>query len=234
MKKILATLLALALLCVSFAVAETAAVVATLYTVGVSQDGENWMDPSVADIDMYFVFRDDGTFDLNQNGEVAGSGTYTEQENSLTLTVDGDELVMTADANGDVVADLGGIYIKLSMTPSAGVETAAAVTASSAEEFNGKYNASVIDAFGMKVDMATIAATGQLDQLLGDMSDLSMTIDNGTVTVFGKTEDGFVLENGALVMRLEGFESLDQTIGLTETGVVYTVMGMSIYFDRVE
>lgn len=240
MKKLVSLMLAVAMLltlAASFA-EETATQTITLYVTGMSTDGENWLDPSAMGLNMTFELSDDMTYKVMMDGEESGSGTFeTTEDGHFILDMDGEKLEFAINENEEFIGGMEGEWIKLSYFPGAGIELPATLTANDIADFNGNYNATIIDAFGMTMDMAALAGTGELEALLGDLGDLSLVIDNGTVAIFGQDPDTFDFADGILIKDLglgEDASSFNQTITLTETGVFYTVMGMNIYFDRAE
>ena len=104
------------------------------------------------------------------------------------------------------------------------------VPASAMSDFDGIWKLSIMDAFGMTIDAVT-AQEALGEQLNMENSDL--VISNGVVNIFGSSEQSFAFEDGKLILAIPGDEegSMTQTIELTEDGgIVYTLMGMGLYF----
>ena len=223
MKKLIAALMVLVMLCCGFAMAETTTdVTGTWYA-------------SLAGMVVTLQINADGTVTMEVPGmgnnegvwEIEGDTLYInrgqEDETPLTITADG----ALADPEG---------ALTFGREPIAAIELPAIVPAADISAFNGTWNAGIINAYGMTLDMETAMAEG-LGMLVGADEDLSMVIDNGSVSVFGSEAITMNFVDGHLEMIFEDetMASLNQYVYTTEDGsVCYELMGMQIYFNKAE
>lgn len=238
MKKILALVLTLTLLCCSaLTLAETATETMTIYLTGLSQDGETILNPADLGMTMAITLNPDGTLEAVSTGageESTAQGTWTENEDSAVLTIDGADLIVTPTEDGTgFVATMDDLYYYFGFEPAvSSVVLPTAVVADDIAAFDGTWTLSLISAFGINLN-----AQDAMDQGLGDLlgataENLDIVIDNGAVSIFGQEALPFTFADGALTFSLGDAEiNLDQTIVLCDDGSLkYTLMGMDLYF----
>lgn len=238
MKKILALVLVLALLCCSaLTLAETATETMTLYLTGLSQDGETILNPADFGMTMAITLNPDGTLDAVSTGageESTTQGTWTENEDSAVLTIDGADLIVTPTEDGTgFVAAMDDLYYYFGFEPAvSSVVLANTIAADDITAFDGTWTWSSLSAYGMTISIQDALDMGLGDMLGATVDNLDLVIDNGSVSIFGKDAIPFNFADGALAFSLGDEElNLDQSIELCEDGSLkYTVMGMDLYF----
>ena len=248
MKKLFALVLAAAMLlcCVCYAETATEEGVITLYLTGISMDGENVFNAADIGMNMMLTLNPDGTVTGTASAEgeeSASTGTWVEDGDNAIITIDDQPMVMSASEDGlqlvgTMESDGVTQYLYFGFEPATpSFNAPAIVAAADASAFNGNWTASFISAFGMNLNMEAAMAEG-LGELLGaDGTDLTLKISDGNVTVFGTDAGAFTFADGHLVMDLgsEELASFTQTVDLCEDGsLLYSVMGMNIYFSAAE
>lgn len=242
MKKALSLVLALALLlCGITAVAETATEVLTLYLASVSMDnGENWMDVASLGMTVNFTLYDNGTvLGVSAMGseEESVEGTWVEDGDAVVVTIDGDAMTIVANEAGELLAEMDGLIYSFSLTAPEAVVLPATVAADDAAAFNGTWDMGYLTAKGMTLNMAALMSEPATAEMLGiSVDNAQLVITDGSVTLFGEDLGQFTMKDGALVLELEGFESLNQKVALAEDGsLIYTMLeGMDLYFTKAE
>ncbi len=238
MKKILALVLALTLLCCSaLTLAETATETMTLYLTGVSEDGETILNPADLGMTMAIILNTDGTLDAvtTMAGEESTTpGTWVENEDNAVLTIDGDDLTITATEDGTgFVAVMDDLYYFFGFEPAeSSVVIPSAVAAEDISAYDGTWTLALISAYGINLNVQDAMDMGLGDMLGATADNLDVVIDNGAVSIFGKTAIPFNFEDGALAFSLGDEDvNLDQSIVLCDDGSLkYTLMGMDLYF----
>lgn len=232
MKKILALVLALTLLCCSaLTLAETATAMMTLYVTDFMG-----MNPADMGIEMAITLYTDNTASFAQ-GEDALTGTWTEQEDGSVMAdfgEDGGQILLVANEDGTVTGFDPASDMSITLSPEAptAAEMPEAVAADDISAFDGTWTLSLISAFGYNLSVEAAMDQG-LGEMLGASADnLDIVIDNGAVSVFGQEALPFTFADGALTFSLGDEElNLDQTVVLCDDGSLkYTMMGMDMYF----
>lgn len=218
MKKLLAILLAMAMLLCAVALAETAETVEA-----VEEAAEP--DPAEAFVGVWYLnemqmegmsispasFGVDMTIELNADGTAVGNsvqgeetetkdGTWTLEGDTVTVTIDDEPMVFTVQ-EGNLVADSDGMVMIFGTEKVEAeiFEPAAARTDAAEEEFAGAWTAFKINMDGSYMDAA----------LLGE--EITATIEGTTVTLNGFLFDGDAFEtqyaDGALAFSVEDPET---------------------------
>lgn len=232
MKKLVALLLAL-MLCLGVALAETADVAGVWYFNEMS-DGEMTINPATLGMEMTMTLNEDGTAAANDSmGEVT-EGTWAVDGENVVITFDGDPMTF-ALVDGNLV----GNQDETTMTfgkEKAEVETfvlGEAKTDAVMADYNGTWNATLVDMLGMQLPVAEMGMMMQITVADGKVSVMESegeepTAAEGTATV----------ENGVLSIMIEG-ETVATPLQLHEGDVLAMVvdmgegMTMSMYFERV-
>lgn len=226
MKKLIAFLMVLAMLCCGIAVAETATdVTGTWYagmagviiTLNVSADGTLSMDVAGMDSNEGVWEIDGSTFYINRGQE---------DETVLDITADGS----LADPSG---------YLTFGREPIEAVVLPEIVPAADASVFNGTWNASIISAYGMtlSIEEAFAEGLGSLFGLEEGEQALTMVIDNGAVSFSGSEtmEMNFAEDHLELILgEDEETAALNQYVYTTEDGIEYEMLGIQIFFTKAE
>lgn len=240
MKKLTALVLALVML-FGITLAETVekTAVMTLYMTTMSSD-DSVVELASLGMSGTLTVYDDNTYVIVMNGVDSGeeieTGVYTETEEAAQLISDDGSSVYDLGFNeetGEITMAYEGSVIALSITDPS-IQLPSAVAAADIADFNGTWNATFIDAFGMKLDIASAMEQG-LGELLGADDDLSIVIDNGSVSVFGQEAIAFEFTDGQLVMPMDLGDGVDLSMSVVMTddgGIMYTLMGMNIYFTK--
>ena len=207
MKKILSLLVALMMFVGCTAMAETAT---TWYLKTVEGQGMS-MDAASIGMEMSFTLNADGTgtAHVNLGGEADDTTcTWTEEGNTVTITVEGDPQVFTYDENGNLVAEVEGMKMILSSeAPVIESYVAAAPKADvTVADFDGTWNCTLAETSGIQLPM---------DQL-----GMAMTI---------------VLENGAgsmVIVQQDGTSTQGNVSGalkeiVQEDGFAYSVLSLT-------
>lgn len=219
MRKILSVMLTLALCCMLIpAVAEDASLAGTWYLVkGANGDQElQVVDPEAISV----VLHEDGTALLSMAAYgVSKECTWSAADSVLTLDsgVEGEDPMTLAIEDGQLAFSLGASKAYLSRTAAEPFVLPEAVTAESAEAFNGTWIPFAQMAMGLFYTMSEeeIAAAGILE------------LDNGKITVNYIGEDGQAIPanvyegsfaDGLLTAVDESFGTSTMTVTLLEDG----------------
>ncbi|MBE5804623.1 MAG: hypothetical protein E7316_08950 [Clostridiales bacterium] len=222
MKKIVAVLLALAL-CMSVALAETVAVTGTWYLNQVSVDGTS-MAPAALGMEMTMTLNEDNTASMDAMGEVV-EGTWAMEGESVVITFEGDPLAFTL-VEGNLTAELSGATMTFGKERTeveiftAGEAKADAVMA----DYNGTWNATLVDMLGMQLPMADMGTSMQL------------IVEDGKVTMISgedSVEGVCTVENGVLVIEEDISIQLHEGDVLTMTLDMSEDLSMTYYFEKV-
>lgn len=233
MKKLLTALLALALCALSFgALAEADDVTGEWYLNSVEAGGIS-MNPAMLGFEITITLNADGTAAATAPEEEDAVGTWTRTGDTIAVEIDGDPMEFTLE-EGMLVAFDEESETKMIF----GRERAVAVafqpapvrTDAALEEFDGTWNATMIDMMGMQLPVAAMGL------------EMSFVIEGGKVAVMqgsgeelnAETAEG-ALVDGALVLTAEedgAFESI--TLNLHEDGSMSYAPDESgtIYFER--
>ena len=208
--------------------AETADVTGTWYLNEVSVDGMS-VNPSIMGVDMTLTLNADGTFSMNLMGEVY-EGAWSTYGNIVSLI--GKQSFTLAD--GNLTGELNGFLMTLSQEKAV-VETyvpgEAKVDATMAD-YNGTWNATMADMFGMQLPMESLDMTMQII-----VADGKMTVLEGMGEEISTSEGTATVENGALSMMIEGATEVT-TVQLYTDGVLALAvdmgddLAMTFYFEK--
>lgn len=229
MKKIVAILLAL-MLCLSTALAENADVIGTWYLNTMVAEGMS-MNPASLGIDMTMTLNEDKTATMDIAGEVA-EGQWAIENEKYAVTFEGDPLAFVLQ-DGNLVADQEGVQMVFGREKEEVVAfvLGEAKTDATMADYNGTWNATLVDFLGMQMNVADM-----------DMR-MQVTVADGKVTVLeGEGEEGTTgegtatVEDGALAITFEG-DTEATLLQLHEGDVLAWVtntegMSMSIYFEK--
>ena len=241
MKKILALVLTLTLLCCSaLTLAETATAMMTLYVTDFMG-----MNPADMGIEMAITLYTDNTASFAQ-GEDALTGTWTEQEDGSVLVdfgEDGGQILLVANEDGTVTGFDPASDMSITLSPEAPVaaELPAIVAADDASAFEGNWELNFLvlntEEGRMILPLADLMASPETAAFLGLSEDTSLTIANSAVTLFGKELGEFNFENGVLILPVYQEDmNLTQCAALCEDGsLCYTLMeGIDLYYVLAE
>ena len=254
MKKTLALLLALAVLCCAvscFAETAEATLLMTLYLQKLSFDGgASYADPASMNASLTFGLYEDGTIvgvNASDAGEINMVGVWTMDENDIVTLVaypeggseeDAAVMALTMMEDGTIMGadDEGTVYV-FGNAPT-NEELPQLVQLEDASALNGNWMfAGVLNGGTLISAEALLTESPDTATFLGyDGTDPYMTVADGTVTVFGKAMEGFTLQDGWLVLPL-GDEELDLsvTLGLLDNGCAcFTEMGVPLLFVPVQ
>lgn len=231
MKKFAALLLAL-MLCMGLALAETVDVTGTWHLNEIIS-GEISINPGVLGMDMSITLNADGTATGDVAGET-GEGTWSMEGGSVIVAMAGDPMTFTLE-NGNLISIVEGSTMVFSREKAeiTTVELGEARTDVTMEDFNGQWNATIVDMMGMQIPVTDM---GML---------MTITIADGQVTLTegeGETATTSIgtatLENGVLTVRTENEED-DLPLSLHESGLLAALLesddlSMGIYFEKAE
>lgn len=231
MKKLVALLLAL-MLCLGTALAETADLAGVWYFNEMSA-GEMTINPATLGMEMTMTLNEDGTAAMDTMGEV-NEGTWTVDGENVVITFDGDPMTF-ALAEGNLVADQDGTIMTFGREKAevATFVLGEAKTDATMADYNGTWNATLVDMLGMQLPVAEMGMMMQITVADGKVSVMESegeepTTAEGTATV----------ENGVLSIMIEG-DTVATPLQLHEGNVLAMVvdmgegMIMSMYFERV-
>lgn len=235
MKKMLSMMLVLALCLLGFAMAEVADVTGVWYLNIVETEGMQ-LDPAMIGMEMVLVLNPDGSAEMTTGGETEAGWSWT--------TVDG--VAQIADASGVAFAatmDGGNMVID---NPDAGITmifglekqalelyVPAAVEANPAlSDFEGTWNAAMIDMMGMQVSMDAIgmqlevAIAGETARVTSNESGAEMSYD-APVTLEGDTLTVAAVDDQMpLTLKLQQ----DGKLAFSEEG---DGMAITMYFEKI-
>lgn len=221
MKKMLSTILALALCCLLVtAIADEASPVGTWY---IGRAMSNGAEIQVVDPEaIVLTVNEDNTFVLTTAGASA-SGTWTFGDSAITLVPDPQEgeeeqePVVYRLEGGELLYDIGATVIHLSRTPAETAALSPAVEAASADEFSGSWKPAAQIVYGLygPADESGVASLSIED---GKIS-LLLPGDDGRMAPYGEYEVSFA--DGVLTAEDTSFGSSRMTLSLHEDGSLY-------------
>ncbi len=201
-------------------------------------DGET--EYSVADIgmDMILTLYNDGSAVFAVTGEEDENGTWTEIENGVEVTIDGDPLVFIL-TDGALVADMEGVVMVFGREKVEAFAPGSPIAAASVEDFNGTWSC-------VKIDMMDIVMSADLMGVEGSV----ITIANGAFTqenIYSDTdfwgENNVLTGSAALVdgsLSLTGAGLEDYTVTLYDSGILAVVemyagvIPVTFYYELAE
>lgn len=254
MKKTLALLLALAMICCAvscFAETAEATLLMTLYLQKASFDGgETFKDTETLGANLAFALYEDGTvvgINASPAGEINMVGGWTQDENfNVILAVypeggseeEAEVMVLAMMEDGTIMGtdNEGTVYV-FGNAP-ADLDVPELVPVEDASVLNGTW---------MFVGVMSGADILSVEQLLNESPDMLaflgynaddpyMTVADDTVTVFGSVMEGFALTDGQLVLPLGDEEmELSVTLSLLDNGCAcFTELGVPMLFVPVQ
>lgn len=231
MKKLAAILLAL-LLCMGLALAETEDLTGTWHLNEVIS-GEISINPGVLGMDMSITLNADGT----ASGDVAGAtgeGTWTMEDGNVVVTMTGDPLTFVLE-DGNLVCTLEGskMVFGREKAEASKVELGEALSDVALEDFNGQWNATIVDMMGMQIPVADMGM-----QMVITIADGQVTMTEGEGEAATTATGEAVLENGVLTVKTENDED-NLPLTIHENGMMAALlesdgMSMGIYFEKAE
>lgn len=231
MKKIVAILLAL-MLCLGTALAENADVIGTWYLNTMVTDGMS-INPASLGIELPMTLNEDKTATMDIGGEVT-EGQWAIENEKYVVTFEGDpQPLVFVLQDGNLVADQEGVQMVFGREKEevAAFVLGEAKTDATMADYNGTWNATLVDFSGMQMNVADM-----------DMR-MQVTVADGKVTILeGEGEEGTTgegtatVEDGVLAITFEG-DTEATLLQLHEGDVLAWVtntedMSMSIYFEK--
>lgn len=231
MKKFAAILLAL-MLCMGLALAETADVTGTWHLNEVIS-GEISINPGVLGMDMSITLNADGTATGDVAGET-GEGTWSMEGGNVIVAMSGDPMTFTLE-DGNLVSVVEGSTMifgreKAEVTT---VELGEARTDVTLADFNGQWNATIVDMMGMQIPVTDM---GMLMTIT--IADGQVTLTEGEGEAATTSTGSATLENGVLTVKPED-ETDSLPLTLHESGLLAALLesdglSMGIYFEKAE
>ena len=254
MKKTLALLLALVMLCCAascFAETAEATALMTLYLNKVSFDGgESYADAAAWGASLSFALYEDGTVSgvsAGDGGETNMVGTWTQDDTGIvTLSMypegateeEAEEMALTMLEDGTIMGTDNENTIYIFGTASADTELPQPVQVEDASALNGRWMfAGVLNGGALTSAEALLTDDpGTADFIGYDGTDPYMTVADGTVTVFGSVLEDFILQGGRLILPLGDEEvDLSVTLDLLDNGCAcFTELGIQMLFVPVQ
>ena len=231
MKKLVSVMLACLMLCTAaFCVAEAADIAGDWYLASISMDDVAYNAADLG-LSMTMTLAEDGTATLVANTLEDGSaaGTWTMDENGLTITIDGDATPATLADGTLSFSDESGATMTFTREQAEASTSAEAVAAEDVSAFNGTWKATSVGTMGV------VIPTAGMEAQLG-ITDLNIVVDNSSLTYIFGTEETVPMNfvDGALLFEVEGQELLTQKIELLADGnIAYTSMGVVFYCEPV-
>ena len=231
MKKLVSVMLACLMLCAAaFCVAEAADIAGDWYLASISMNDVAYNAADIG-VSATLTLAEDGTaaFAANTLEDGSAAGTWTMDENGLTITIDGDAAPATLADGTLSFSDETGATMTFTREQAEASTSAEAVAAEDVSAFNGTWKATSLGTMGV-----VIPITGMEAQL--GITDLNIVVDNGSLTYIFGTETTLPMNfvDGALLFEVEGQESLTQKIELLADGnIAYTSMGFVFYCEPV-
>lgn len=227
-KKLTALLVALLML-FTFASAGAADFLGAWYLASYESNGIT-LNPADMGMEMSFTLNGDGTGVITVPGEEDMAATWTADGANITITAANNPLTFALTDDGKMVAQQEETKMIFGReAPAPGFVPAAAIAAADIAQFDGTWNITTVNAFGMIVPFSAMAEMGMFDG--------TILIQNGSVTSFGspQAETG-TLQDGLLVVAspLEG-GGLEKTFSLLEDGTLsMKFMDMLFYCEKAE
>lgn len=229
MKKIVAILLAL-MLCLGVALAEDADIIGTWYLNEVASNGMSF-DPSALGLDITMTLDEDEKATTVSGEETMVS--YWRKNGDEYFTPFNGGLLVFAPQDGNLVGEMDGVQMVFGREKEEVVAfvLGEAKTDATMADYNGTWNATLVDLLGMQMNVADMdmrmqvtVADGKVTILEGEGEE--STTDEGTATV----------EDGVLAITFEG-DTEATLLQLHEGDVLAWVtntegMSMSIYFEK--
>lgn len=228
MKKLISIIIGLALtlsLC-SFCVAEAHDLTGEWYA-------------SVFGISLTLVVNEDGTCSMLFPGEEPSEGSWVVEGDQFIVNKGQEDETIATISEGALTISEDGLTMEFTREPVAAIELAAVVAAENISDFDGTYEASLMvipmGDENMIIDMNDAIEQGS-GELIGVTEDLSMVIEDGSVTAFGQNAQTFSFADGKLNIPSPDAETpaLEQNIELLEDGsIAYTLTVFQIIFTAV-
>ncbi len=220
-RKMTALLMSLLMLC-SFATAETVDYSGVWYLVSIESEGMV-LNPADIGMAMSMSLNGDGTGILTITDEEDKVATWTSDGETITITADDEPLVFVPTDDGKLTADNAGSIMTFGReAPGSSFVPAAEIAATDIAEFDGTWNITMVNAFGMVLPFSAMAQMGMIDG--------TVLIQSGSITTFG-AEDAEVgtLTDGKLVVPSPAEGALGKSISLLEDGTL-SVEYMDMFF----
>lgn len=231
MKKIVAILLAL-MLCLGAALAETADIIGTWYLNEMVSQGVS-VNPASLGIDMTMTLNEDKTATTVIGEETMVS--YWQNNGEEYFTPFGDGLLVFAPQDGNLVAEQDGVQMIFGREKEEVVTfvLGAVRTDATMADYNGTWNATLVDMMGIQMPVADIGMSMQII-----VADGKVTVLEGTGEEMTTGEGTATAEGGVLSMLIES-DTVATPLQLHEGDVLARVsdlgdgLTMSIYFEKV-
>lgn len=228
MKKLTALLIFLLLFC-TFAFATTIDYTGVWYLVSVETEG-TVLNPADLGMEMSFTLNEDGTAFISQTEEEDLTATWTADGTTITIAAEDEPVTFILTDDGLLVGGDEDLQMTFGReAPSPGFVPSPEKAATDIIEFDGTWNITMVNAFGMVVPFSAMA----------DMVGFGGTIiiQNGNIAAFGELEAEIgVLTDGKLIVAspIEDGE-LGKNISLLEDGSLsLEYMGMIFYCEKAE
>lgn len=233
MKKLIAVILSLALCCLLIpAVAEDGSLAGTWYIKSANKDGT---DIQVVDPEAITVtVNEDGTF-LMSAGGASVSGTWVAADSVITMTAGEDNATEFTIDGDELIWDMNGTLVSLSKTPGKKSEGPAAVTAESADAFDGTWIPKAQLMYGLYAELPEEQAAmlavmkieaGKISSLYSngeggfiDMGTYGASLTDGKLTF----EDSSMIPFKGVLTLLEDGRLLYETIMTSDDGQSITM-----------
>ncbi len=227
LKKFTALLLAVFML-TALATAQSAEYTGVWYLLSIESEGVT-LNPADMGMEMTITLNDDGSGLVSSTGEEETPATWTLEDDVLTVVAEEDPLSLVLNEEGQLVASIEGTTMIFDREPPvAGFEAAAEVAAEDIADFDGTWNITMVNAYGMVVPFAAMAESG--------LEDATVLIENGVLTAFEVTsEEAGTLVDGKLMIGSSMGDEYAQSVSLLEDGTLaFNYMGIIFYCEKVE
>ncbi|MFH1512552.1 MAG: hypothetical protein ABIG45_04270 [Bacillota bacterium] len=224
-KKLTALLMSLLMLC-SFAAAETVDYSGTWYLVSIESEGVV-LNPADIGMAMTMSLDGDGTGMITITDEEDQAVTWTRDGETITITAEDESLVFVPTDDGKLIADAEGSIMTFGReTPGPGFVPASEIAAIDIAEFDGTWNITKVNAYGMVVPFSAMAEMGMIDG--------TVLILSGSITSFGAAEaEAGTLTDGKLIVPSPIEGSFGKSISLLEDGTLSVeYMEMIFYCEK--
>ena len=197
-------------------------------------------DPAQMGLSAVMTLNEDGTADMNSNGNVM-TGIWTVDDEGITVSLTGQDPVRLAMDGNDLSGSMAGQGAVFSREEGTGtsLQPAAETAAQDAADFNGTWKLSYLDIGGNYMPMSE-QLFESLKSMFGAVND-EIVINDGTVLRFGhEPAETFTFANGRLELIDEDMAQIspgtfDEIIRLHEDGTLsLSMMGFTFYCEKAE
>jgi hypothetical protein len=224
-KKLTALLMSLLMIC-SFAAAETVDYSGIWYLVSIESEGIV-LNPADIGMAMTFTLNADGTGMITITDEDDQAVTWARDGETLTITANDEPLSFVPTDDGKLTAENEGSIMTFGReAPGSSFVPAPEIAAADIVEFDGTWNITMVNAYGMLLPFSAMAQMGMLDG--------TIPIQSGSITSFGAAEaEVGTLTDGKLIVPSPAEGAFGKSINLLEDGTLSVeYMDMIFYCEK--